>query len=887
MKNSLSTKNHKKRIYFTSDNQTKKYKITREFLPNLNLNVKNQIPININIAREDLIKKEIGVLDQIWDELEITYQYRKAFSIYLYNMNEENKNNIIVQEKNNLKKYKKALINLKKEISIREDNILLLKRYNNRLDNFNNDDQVTNIIDEVINLVKKLRKNAINIIKEYSVIETISKNYSNLSNTNKKIIKSEYSYDPNYIYKMQDDLLFLKESTLSKYFEMDNKFIDPFLTNFCTTSKDDNKKTVANSNDILELINESRYVLFQKKIFDKINNQNSIHRDINRDLNIETSLKILSRNFSTKNNRKIEYKKNNEKKEVKEVKLEKYLNQLKLNCPNKYTQLFFIKKNSLCNLTNINSIKKQINVSHKDIKPLINVSSNINLITKIKEENNELKKKMKNLIQNINIKYYTGDIDSLLKTLEEKIPLDKIPKIIKTIFKLNESIYKKEFYLKGVFPKILILNNEEGKDKENVIGLCFFYYEWKEEPKYLKLKVDYIISNDNNSYEKHIEKIINYIKINIIYERIEIELISEESTNNLLAFFQNELKFNWLNVQKDKKSEYKLITLYYEKKEQKELSDIFTLSNKSILCLDNKEQTKNENENSSKNDDNYINKNNIYYMLSENKSAKLECLDESKFKEITDIKNKISDFSAVEINHKIKEDNDIKKILDQNALKEINDNGILYKMDLNLNFDNCFSTVINNIYYNKITSEEMQVYREENTNNIFYLIPTANAPFSLNICEINQEVKNILTNNTNNKSIYDIILEFTTNSKINLLEQTKKCLYIPAFLLKKKLFSKNFEEIEKNIKISDESNNSPLYLSSFTEFINVKFKPDINIKNNFIDGENKENDNDCIIKNDFIIGILRNEMIKDNKLDVIQILYIEKCHFLTKDNYKQ
>ena len=42
MKNSYSTKNYKNHIYFTSDFQNNKYKITREYLPNLNQ--KNQIP---------------------------------------------------------------------------------------------------------------------------------------------------------------------------------------------------------------------------------------------------------------------------------------------------------------------------------------------------------------------------------------------------------------------------------------------------------------------------------------------------------------------------------------------------------------------------------------------------------------------------------------------------------------------------------------------------------------------------------------------------------------------------------------------------------------------------------------------------------------------------
>lgn len=149
MKNSFSTKNYKNKIFFTSDTQQTKYKIIREYLPSLNQ--KNILPLKINTTKEGLIKKEMDILDQIWDELEIVFPYREAFYLYVNNMNDEYRNNIIIQEKNNLKKYKKTLINLQKEIGIREDNILLLKRYNNRLENFNNYEQISNIIDEVTN----------------------------------------------------------------------------------------------------------------------------------------------------------------------------------------------------------------------------------------------------------------------------------------------------------------------------------------------------------------------------------------------------------------------------------------------------------------------------------------------------------------------------------------------------------------------------------------------------------------------------------------------------------------------------------------------------------------------------------------------------------------
>ena len=874
MKNSFSTKNHKKNIFFTSDEQNRKFKITREFLPNLNSNPKNSIPFNINIKREELLKKEISILDQIWDELEIIWEYREAFSIYVRNMNDEYKQNIILQEKNNLKKYKKALINLKKEISIREDNILLLKRYNNRLDNFNNNDQLTNIIEAVINLVQKLRINAINIVKEYSKIENISKNYSNLNKITKKIIKTEYSYDPNYLYKMQDDLLFLKESTLSKYFEMDNKYIDPFLTNFCSISKDTNKATVSNSTDIIGLINESRYILLQKKMFDKISQNN------NRTLNIENDcFRGLSRNFSTKINKKIEYKKNNSRKEIK---LENYLNQIKLNCPSKYSQLFIHKKNTLTDLPNF---RKQINISQKDIKHIVN-SSNMVLITRIKEENNELRQKIKLLNQNITINYYTGDINTLLKTLEDKMPLNKIPLNIKTIFNLDESIYKKEEYIKGVFPKILILTNEENIDKNDLVGLCFFYYEWKEGPKCLKLKIDYIISNDYDNYEKYIEKILDFIKINMKFDKIEIILVNNESTKDLIDFFQTKLKFKWSNIIKEKKNQIQTISFCYQQNKINDLTDIFNISNKSILCLDKKEKL-NINEELPNNEEKYMNKNNIYYMLLDNKNIKCEFQDESKMKEVNDLKNELTNFSKVENNFKIKEEDDIKKYLDDNKLKEINNNSILYEIDLKLNVRNCFSLMINNIYYNKISSDTMQVYQEEKTKSIFYLIPIQDSPFSINICQVNSELKNLLIDNGGNKSLYENFLDFNTNTKFNLLDQANKTIYIPSFIKKKHFFSRNFEEIEKNIKIAEEETKSPLYFSSLFELINIEFKPDSNLKNNFIDNENCENDNDYIIKNDFIISIVKDDNIKDNKLTLIQILYIEKDNFLTKENYNQ
>ena len=47
-------------------------------------------------------------------------------------------------------------------------------------------------------------------------------------------------------------------------------------------------------------------------------------------------------------------------------------------------------------------------------------------------------------------------------------------------------------------------------------------------------------------------------------DRIEIKLIKDNLTENLVNFFRNELNFMWSNVQKDQKNKYQTITLYFQ-----------------------------------------------------------------------------------------------------------------------------------------------------------------------------------------------------------------------------------------------------------------------------------------------------------------------------------
>ena len=106
-------------------NNQKKIFITPNYLPNM----ENSPKMN-NYLKEESYDEELGLLQLAWDELGITTEYRAVFINILRNANDIEKINIFNQEKNNIKKFKDSLVNLKKEIENRENNLTKLKKLN-------------------------------------------------------------------------------------------------------------------------------------------------------------------------------------------------------------------------------------------------------------------------------------------------------------------------------------------------------------------------------------------------------------------------------------------------------------------------------------------------------------------------------------------------------------------------------------------------------------------------------------------------------------------------------------------------------------------------------------------------------------------------------------
>ena len=83
---------------------------------------------NSYVVHEDSLNEEFNLLQITWNELGITQEYRNAFINMAKKVSESEKRDIFIQEKINLKKFRDALLTLKKEINNRENNLLVLSK---------------------------------------------------------------------------------------------------------------------------------------------------------------------------------------------------------------------------------------------------------------------------------------------------------------------------------------------------------------------------------------------------------------------------------------------------------------------------------------------------------------------------------------------------------------------------------------------------------------------------------------------------------------------------------------------------------------------------------------------------------------------------------------
>ena len=341
-----------------------------KILPNLNepekkysFNFRNCVCLEFENSKSTH-EEEKNIVNSLWEELGITEEYKYNFNRILKSYNSYNTSVIFYQEKNNLEKFKTSLLKLKKEISSRETNITNLKKIIKKLDEKEESNTNSDLINEIISIIKQLRLNAINIVIYINRVRELSFYYYFQGKFDLTKIKNEYIYDNNYLLQMNHDLNFLKNSSINNYINFGNSPCDAFLVNCSQLNENNNnnKIIIPISDDIKQLIEQSIFFIFQDKILDNIylkkfmnsnknNNFNSMKKSnsmilkINQDLNRPMTSKGL---FCKKNN-------NNTKVRRKNMNISEFMNDFDKRLLNNYK-----KGNNIAN-SNLYQISSKLN----------------------------------------------------------------------------------------------------------------------------------------------------------------------------------------------------------------------------------------------------------------------------------------------------------------------------------------------------------------------------------------------------------------------------------------------------------------------------------------------------------------------------------------------
>ena len=331
--------------------------------------VRNKTSFYKNSDLRDDNDEQFGEIELLWDELGITDEYQDQFEIYLNSMNNrETKNRFIMIEKNNLNKLKDSLIKFSKEKMNRNKNIELLKNLNIVLkeNNIFNENKISKeLLKEIIDCIKAIRINAVNIINSLIKVRESMNCYSLEDKINFERIHKNFLFDNNYLLKINSELSFLKYSEIDKIFEKiedEEENFDTFLTKYVKIKKNE-KEIIPISKELMNAIDKSRYYIMQdsflnnirtKKLL-KLNNKHTPTQKFNKNTKVNSLMALSNMGFRDNNNNFMD------------VKLHKLKNEL----GNDYNNIF-LNTNKPYPAININNnkrynlLKNQINKTKKN-----------------------------------------------------------------------------------------------------------------------------------------------------------------------------------------------------------------------------------------------------------------------------------------------------------------------------------------------------------------------------------------------------------------------------------------------------------------------------------------------------------------------------------------
>ena len=810
-------------------------------------------------------------LEELWKKLGVNSSYINNFNLYKnIIINQEEKENFLINEIENLEKVKDILMNLRKDIKLRETKLIELKSLFERINNENNILNVKKILNESNFMINSYLDNSIRVVEYYLLYREIT-NKGSLKNLkfNKEIIKKNFEInvnDMNYLLKMKSDTNFinnLKMNELKLNKDVLNLFkADPFLS--CLSY------LIQIPNEIKEKIKYCQYYLIQEGIFD--------------------SIKKMSKEPKTNSARK-----NSQS----HIKIDAGILRKNLNIEES--------KNSGDN----NNINLNINANMHSIQTIENLMPNIN--------------------DNLNISYFSGKLTDFMNIYSEYY--EKIPEEQKIIFNLNKDPLKyleHNFYpkiiicqdkvtniIKGMCIYSIIFRSHERKPNEIIIEHISSYNK-EEMENILSKMIEFIKDNhilrDLFAFNKDL--------ITEIYIDLHYFLVNEkfEIDKNIRDFISKKLKFKWVKLENISKvirfQKMKQIIHCGDMKasirssinsmlndninESNYLLSNFSIKDNFIINFVQKLMNNNSEEIDANNILRKINPYNIFYLIYIKKK-------------IQNIKNSF-DFILSKINtffSSYKLLNEIPMISDENNNDELNiysipadlkflsdcfdgkfnnEISVRNKIDIFPLFDGCLSLKYENYFYNRIECKDIKIVKENSTEQIFYFMKAANnenitilISANLNDNFKNKYLKDKDENNSNNnislsfKDIYNNLIECQSEEEQN----KNNYLFIPAFSLEQKYELKN-----NNIENQKEEN----VIRDINEECKIEFIPEDliirrnnKISNNFefnIVGDEIKNRRDSIINDEFMIFILDIDMIDNIGIIPLMSIHVHKENFI-------
>ena len=564
----------------------------------LKINLINRHNLNFTYKKNEIYKKILN----LWQELGVNYIYQSFFNKIINDLDNKERNDYFKYEFDKLSNIYNIINLIKNDIKNRENIINQLQNKYNK-ENIKNKNISEEALKQIISIFNDIRKYSIDII---SNIMLLKKELGFDLSINKYDINKLFSFDKDYIIKINSDLNFLKNSSLNQYFsfEKDDPFLSKINLNEFNSYKfpeiKDEKKIfiIKNFKSIFldELINQNlnlsntnnnknfesifnfklfkpKKIVFQnniikaqrglskQKLRPKFNNKIIIEANIsnitktnNTDIINENKFnkKIFNTNINLNLNNKTQNKNITQLDEDMKI-FEKIIEQ----------KIFGIEKRKKLEINRNKTYNKlfKINLNEKNVnrnKIINNKKSNTNFIQNIFDEsefeltenilsnfNNESSKTLKKEYTEFFIELYNSKLSSLELIYKEYYK--QIPEKIKYGFNIQSSLIK---YINGIYPKILCI----GKVKFNNYNKI--------------LNISSISCLNESKFEQVLLNAIDFCQEFFYFENIMIELYYLNKNGQFILYtdleniIKSKAKFKWVNMINDginRKIKYKLV----------------------------------------------------------------------------------------------------------------------------------------------------------------------------------------------------------------------------------------------------------------------------------------------------------------------------------------